>query len=52
MKYTREMEVAKKAAVLAGKAIMEIYETDDFGVEVKADNSKISIGLGIFQIHK
>ena len=42
MKYTREMEVAKKAAVLAGKAIMEIYETDDFGVEVKADNSPLT----------
>lgn len=42
MKYEKELEVAKKAAVLAGRAIMEIYNSDDFGVEQKADNSPLT----------
>lgn len=42
MKYMRELEVAKQAAVLAGKAIMEVYNSADFGVEYKKDNSPLT----------
>ena len=42
MKYMRELEVAKKAAVLAGQAIMEVYNSADFGVEYKKDNSPLT----------
>jgi len=40
--YLKEMETAKKAAVIAGKAIMEIYESGDFGIEAKADDSPLT----------
>lgn len=40
--YQKELELAKKLAVEAGKAIMEIYETD-FDVEIKGDNSPLTI---------
>lgn len=30
------------AALEAGKAIMEVYETDDFGVDMKSDNSPLT----------
>jgi len=30
------------AALEAGKAIMEVYETDDFGVDLKSDNSPLT----------
>ena len=42
MDYLRELEVAKKAAVLAGAAIMEVYGTDDFGVVLKEDKSPLT----------
>lgn len=42
MDYLRELEVAKEAAVLAGHAIMKIYDTEDFGVEMKGDNSPLT----------
>jgi len=42
MKYTRELEVAKKAAVSAGEAIMEVYGDDNFEVEYKSDNSPLT----------
>ncbi len=42
MKYMRELEVAKQAAVLAGQAIMEVYNSADFGVEYKKDNSPLT----------
>ncbi len=41
--YVRELEVAKKAAVLAGQAIMEIYGSGDFGIESKADHSPLTL---------
>lgn len=41
--YLKELEVAKKAAVLAGKAIMEVYESGDFGIEAKADDSPLTL---------
>ena len=40
--YKRELEVAKSAAIEAGKKILEIYHSEDFGVEVKADNSPLT----------
>ena len=42
MEYERELETAKKAAVLAGEAIMEVYGGDDFGVEFKGDKSPLT----------
>lgn len=41
--YTQELELAKKAAVMAGEAIMEIYESGDFGVEMKSDDSPLTL---------
>ena len=42
MKYMKELETAKKAAVLAGQAIMEVYNSADFGVEYKKDSSPLT----------
>lgn len=42
MIYKNELEIAKKAAVLAGRAIMEIYNSGDFGVERKSDDSPLT----------
>ena len=41
--YLKELEIAKKAAVMAGKAIMEVYESGDFGIEVKEDDSPLTL---------
>lgn len=41
--YLREMEVAKAAAVAAGEAIMKVYESGDFGIEAKADDSPLTL---------
>ena len=35
--------LAIQAAVKAGTAIMEVYGTDDFGVESKADESPLTL---------
>ena len=40
--YLKELEIAKKAAILAGEAILEVYESGDFGVEAKADDSPLT----------
>ncbi len=37
------LEIAKIAAYAAGKTILDIYETGDFSVEVKADDSPLTI---------
>lgn len=37
------LQIAIKAAVEAGKAIMEIYKSDNFGVEIKADSSPLTL---------
>lgn len=37
------LELAKKAAIEAGEKIMEIYNSGDFGVEAKADNSPLTL---------
>lgn len=42
MKYRKELEIAKQAAVLAGQAIMEVYDSADFGVEYKKDHSPLT----------
>ena len=41
--YLKELETAKRAAVLAGKVIMEVYESGDFGIEAKADDSPLTL---------
>lgn len=41
--YTKELTIAKKAAILAGQAIMEVYESGDFGIEAKADDSPLTL---------
>ncbi len=43
MNLEKELNVSKKAAVLAGKAIMEIYNSKEFGVEYKKDNSPLTL---------
>lgn len=43
MDYIKEMEVAKKTARIAGEKILEIYETHDFDIEYKKDNSPLTI---------
>lgn len=42
MDFLKELEIAKKAAVLAGQAIMQIYERDDVAVEYKDDRSPLT----------
>jgi 3'(2'), 5'-bisphosphate nucleotidase len=41
--YLKELDVAKRAAVLAGQAIMEVYESGDFGIEAKSDDSPLTL---------
>ena len=41
--YLKELEAAKQAAVMAGQAIMKIYESGDFGIEAKSDNSPLTL---------
>ncbi len=36
------LEIAKKAALLAGEKILEVYNSDDFDIEVKGDNSPLT----------
>jgi 3'(2'), 5'-bisphosphate nucleotidase len=36
------LQVAKEAALEAGKVIMEVYATDDFGVDMKSDHSPLT----------
>jgi 3'(2'), 5'-bisphosphate nucleotidase len=36
------LEIAIEAALDSGKAIMQIYESDDFGVDMKGDNSPLT----------
>ncbi len=42
MDYSKEMKVASELAVRAGEAIMKVYETDDFGITYKSDNSPLT----------
>lgn len=36
------LSVAKQAAVEAGKEILDVYESDDFGIELKSDQSPLT----------
>ena len=42
MKYDKELQISKEAAVLAGKEILKIYNSSDFSVEYKGDNSPLT----------
>lgn len=37
------LEVARRAALEAGKAILEVYNSGDFGVEMKSDQSPLTL---------
>lgn len=41
--WEKELEIAKLAAVKAGEAIMEVYNSADFGIEYKKDDSPLTI---------
>ena len=41
--WEKELEIAKLAAVKAGEVIMEIYDSADFGIEYKKDDSPLTI---------
>ena len=43
MMWIEELEVAKHAAVEAGKAIMEVYNSADIGIEYKKDQSPLTM---------
>ena len=40
---THLLELAKRAALQAGKAILEVYNSGDFGVEMKSDQSPLTL---------
>ncbi len=40
--YAELLEQAKRAALAGGKAILEVYNSADFGVELKSDNSPLT----------
>lgn len=40
--YNHELDVALKAAIKASIAIMEVYNSNDIGVEIKSDNSPVT----------
>ena len=42
MLKTELLNIAIQASLEAGKAIMEIYESDDFGIKVKGDDSPLT----------
>lgn len=42
MNYNAVLDVAKEAAIIAGKEIMKIYTSSDLGVEYKKDNSPLT----------
>ncbi|MFO7879277.1 MAG: 3'(2'),5'-bisphosphate nucleotidase CysQ [Bacteroidota bacterium] len=39
----KDLDICLEAAVEAGKAIMNVYENEDFGVEMKSDDSPLTI---------
>lgn len=42
MKYNELLQIALNASKEAGEAIMDIYNSDDFGVEIKSDESPLT----------
>ena len=43
MKVSKNLEIAIKASMVAGKKIIEIYNSDDFDVSEKSDSSPLTI---------
>jgi 3'(2'), 5'-bisphosphate nucleotidase len=43
MDITHLLELAKRSALQAGKAILEVYDSGDFGVEMKSDQSPLTL---------
>ncbi|MCF8371467.1 MAG: 3'(2'),5'-bisphosphate nucleotidase CysQ [Bacteroidales bacterium] len=43
MNFDNLQEVAIKAAIEAGKAVLEVYNSDDFEVNLKSDNSPLTL---------
>jgi 3'(2'), 5'-bisphosphate nucleotidase len=43
MKISKDLEIAIKASLVAGKKIIEIYNSDDFEVSKKSDSSPLTI---------
>ena len=43
MDYKALIEIAKEASIEAGKAILEVYNSDDFNVEKKGDDSPLTL---------
>ncbi len=43
MDLTQPLEIAKTAAIQAGKKILKIYESGDFYIESKSDNSPLTL---------
>lgn len=43
LKYPKIVEQMCFASILAGKKILEIYSKGDFGIEIKADNSPLTL---------
>jgi 3'(2'), 5'-bisphosphate nucleotidase len=41
--YKKELELAIEAAIAAGKEILEIYHSEDFSIEEKADKSPLTL---------
>ena len=42
MQFEKELMLAIKAAIDAGQAILDVYESEDFEVEMKGDNSPLN----------
>ncbi|MCB1191317.1 MAG: 3'(2'),5'-bisphosphate nucleotidase CysQ [Leptospiraceae bacterium] len=42
MDLKKNLEIAKVTSAIAGKAILEVYETGDFEIETKADDSPLT----------
>ncbi len=40
--FSRELGIAKKLALDAGNKVYEIYQTDDFNIKMKSDNSPLT----------
>ncbi|MFK7755475.1 MAG: 3'(2'),5'-bisphosphate nucleotidase CysQ [Flavobacteriales bacterium] len=43
MNYNELLSIAKEAAVRAGEAILEVYEAEDRGIELKSDDSPLTL---------
>lgn len=43
MKLNELLEIAKEAAIAAGSEILKIYESGDFSIEAKSDNSPLTL---------